>query len=116
MTVLLDHATLNELREALGEELDGIVQLYVDGLVEQARTLQALLATQDLATLRRNAHSLEGSSVSMGAQALGQSAAQIEKLAATGTESGELSAWVAGIATLATETARALRDSGWARP
>lgn len=116
MTVLLDHSTLNELREALGEELDGIVQLYVDGLVEQARALQGLLAAQDLATLRRQAHSLKGSSVSMGAQALGQAAAQIEKLAASGSESAELRDCVAGIVALATDTERALRDSGWARP
>lgn len=115
MTMLLDHATLNELREALGDELDGIVQLYADGLPEQASTLQTLLASQDLATLRRSAHSLKGSSVSMGAQTLGQAAAQIEKLAATGADSSELRELVAGITALAAETIQTLRESGWAK-
>jgi hypothetical protein len=52
----------------------------------------------------------------MGAQALGQAAAQIEKLAASGIESAELREEVAGIVALATDTEQALRDSGWARP
>ena len=80
-TQLIDHATLNELREALGDELDSIVKLYVDGLAEQSGALATLLAAGDLATLRRSAHSLKGSSVSMGAQQLGALAGQIEKLA-----------------------------------
>lgn len=113
---LIDHATLNELREALGDELDGIVKLYVDGLPTQSAELVALLAAHDLPTLRRSAHSLKGSSVSMGAQALGLAAAQIEKLAASGIESAELREEVAGIVALATDTEQALRDSGWARP
>lgn len=115
MTVLLDHATLNELREALGNELDGIVQLYVDGLAEQALGLQQQLALQDLPNLRRQAHSLKGSSVSMGAQTLGQLCAEIEKLAASGSATAELSDKVGQITALAAETALALREAGWAR-
>ena len=41
---LIDHATLNELREALGDELDNIVKLYVDGLAEQSAALATLLS------------------------------------------------------------------------
>jgi HPt (histidine-containing phosphotransfer) domain-containing protein len=114
--LLIDHATLNELREALGDELDGIIKLYVDGLPEQADALVQLLAAQDLPTLRRTAHSLKGSSVSMGAQALGALSAQIERLAATGTLSDELASQVAQVQALATDTAQLLRSSGWIRP
>lgn len=116
MTQLIDHATLNELREALGEELDSIVQMYVDGLAEQASALVAQLAAGDLATLRRSAHSLKGSSVSMGAQAMGARAAEIEKLAATGQPSDALNSAVATVVALAADTETALRASGWARP
>ena len=77
-TQLIDHATLNELREALGDELDGIVKLYVDGLPTQSAELVALLAAHDLPTLRRSAHSLKGSSVSMGAVLLGARAGEGE--------------------------------------
>ncbi|WP_342128540.1 Hpt domain-containing protein [Hydrogenophaga sp. OTU3427] len=115
MMQLIDHATLNELREALGDELDSIVQLYVDGLPEQSQALVRLLAAQDLPTLRRSAHSLKGSSVSMGAQALGTLSAQIEKLAATGSLSDELRAEVARVPALAADTEQALRESGWVR-
>lgn len=115
MMQLIDHATLNELREALGDELDGIVKLYVDGLPQQGTTLVTSLAAGDLTTLRRSAHSLKGSSVSMGAQQLGALAAQIEKLAATGQGSAALNTAVAGVAALAADTAAAFVESGWVR-
>lgn len=115
MTQLLDHAALNELREALGEELDGIVELYVTGLKEQAQALADLFNAQDLPALRRSAHSLKGSSVSMGAMALGALAAQIEHLAAAGQPGGELQAAMAQVVDLADATATAFRDSGWVR-
>ena len=113
MTLLLDHATLNELREALGDELDSIIQLYVEGLREQAQALVEQHGAQDLATLRRSAHSLKGSSVSMGAQSLGALAAQIEKLAATGVASDELRKAVSEAPALASATEAAFRESGW---
>ena len=112
---LIDHATLNELREALGDELDSIVKLYVDGLPEQSAHLVALLSAGDWMTLRRTAHSLKGSSISMGAEQLGALAAQIEKLAATGLGSTELDTAVAGVAALALDTANAYVESGWVR-
>jgi HPt (histidine-containing phosphotransfer) domain-containing protein len=114
-TQLIDHATLNELREALGDELDSIVKLYVDGLAEQSGALATLLAAGDLVSLRRSAHSLKGSSVSMGAQQLSELAAQIEKLAATGQGSAALDSAVAGAAALAADTAAAFVASGWVR-
>ena len=110
---LIDHATLNELREALGEELDSILKLYVDGLPAQSAELVSLLAAGDLPTLRRSAHSLKGSSVSMGAPRLGERAAQIEKLAATGESSDALRDAVAGVQALAAETVAAFVASGW---
>jgi len=112
---LIDHATLNELREALGDELAQIVKLYVDGLPEQSAHLADLLSAGDWATLRRSAHSLKGSSISMGAEQLGALAAQIEKLAATGAGSAELDSAVARVAALAQETAQAYVVSGWVR-
>jgi HPt (histidine-containing phosphotransfer) domain-containing protein len=115
MMQLIDHITLNELREALGDELDSIVKLYVDGLANQSAALVTLLAEGDLATLRRSAHSLKGSSVSMGAQQLGALAAQIEKLAATGQGSAALDTAVAGVGALALDTAAAFVESGWVR-
>lgn len=114
MTSLLDHATLNELREALGDELDSIVSLYVQELPAHTQTLLDLWAQRDLPTLRRSAHSLKGSSVSMGAQRLGALAAQIEKLAATGEVSDTLEQAMAALPALAKETQASYYDSGWA--
>lgn len=111
--LLIDHATLNELREALGDELDGIVRQYVDGLPAQCAHLAALLAAGDLPALRRSAHSLKGSSASLGALRLGARAAEIEKLAATEQASEALSRAVAEVHALATETAAAFVESGW---
>lgn len=111
--LLIDHATLNELREALGEELDNIVQLYADGLQAQSHALVTLLAAGDLPALRRSAHSLKGSSVSMGAQQLGGRAAEIEKLAASGELSDALQMAVDTVPALAAETRAALVAAGW---
>ncbi len=110
---LIDHTTLNELREALGDELDGIVKLYVEGLPTQSAELVALLAAGNLPNLRRSAHSLKGSSMSMGAPRLGTRAAEIEKLAAQGEPSEALRAAVASVQALAAETASAFVESGW---
>ena len=112
-SLLLDHATLNELREALGDELDSIVRLYVQDLPSHTQTLLDLWAQRDLATLRRSAHSLKGSSVSMGAQRLGALAAQIEKLAAAGEAGETLANALATLPELAQATEAAFRESGW---
>lgn len=110
---LIDPSTLTELSDALGDELGGIVQLYVDGLPAQCAELVKLLAARDLPTLRRSAHSLKGSSVSMGANQLGALAAQIEKLAASGQGSSELDAAVASVSALGQQTAAAFVAAGW---
>lgn len=113
---LIDHTTLNELREALGDELDGIVKLYVEGLPQQSAQLADLLAAGDLTTLRRSAHSLKGSSSSLGAARMGARAAEIEKLAATGQTSEALRLAVEAMPALAAETAAAFVESGWINP
>ena len=112
---LIDPSTLTELSDALGDELGGIVQLYVDGLRAQCAELVKLLAARDLPTLRRSAHSLKGSSVSMGASQLGAVAAHIEKLAASGQRSTELDAAVASAPALGAQTVAAFVAAGWAR-
>lgn len=110
---LIDHATLNELREALGNELDSIVKLYVDGLPAQCAELVALLDAGNLPTLRRSAHSLKGSSVSMGATQLGTRAAQIEKMAAAGENTEALRQAVTDLQALSEATVSAFIASGW---
>ena len=112
---LIDLPTLTELSDALGDELGDIVQLYVNGVPAQCAELVSLLAAGDLQTLRRSAHSLKGSSVSMGAQQLAGLAAQIEKLAASGQGSAELDAAVAGVQALGTQTVAAFVAAGWVR-
>ena len=112
---LIDHPTLAELSDALGDELGCIVQLYAEGLPAHCAELVALLAAGDLPNLRRSAHSLKGSSVSMGANQLGALAAQIEKLAASGQGSTELDTAVASVSALGAQTASALVAAGWVR-
>ena len=114
--LLIDHATLNELREALGDELDSIVKLYVDDLPAQVAELQALLQAGDWPTLRRSAHSLKGSSVSMGAPQLAAEAAKVEHLVASGDTGEALREGVSGLTTLAQNTVQAFIESGWVQP
>ena len=66
---LLHGPTLTELRTVLGEDLDGLLHLYAGTLPSQVHDLREAHRHDDTPRLQRCAHSLKGSSLSVGAQA-----------------------------------------------
>jgi len=79
---LIDHAVFNTLKETTGE--DFIVEV-VDAFLEEAPTLIAqlrpALASQDVETFRRAAHSLKSNAATFGATRLFDQAKELEFMA-----------------------------------
>lgn len=77
---LIDHATLNELRDTVGAEF--VIEL-VDTFLEEAPAmiaeLRATLAAGEAEAFRRAAHSLKTNANTFGAQVLGAEALALEQ-------------------------------------
>ena len=113
---LLHTPTLTELRAVLGDDLLGLLHLYAGSLHSQVHDIREAHRHDDIERLRRCAHSLKGSSLSVGAQALAALAADIENLAdAAGDPSqrAQLEQQVLALPALVEETLAALRAGGW---
>ncbi len=109
---LLHAPTLTELRAVLGDDLDGLLHLYAGTLPSQVHDLREAHRHDDTARLKRCAHSLKGSSTSVGAQALAALALQIERL----TEGGDRAALeqaIQDLPALADSTLEVMRAGGW---
>jgi PAS domain S-box-containing protein len=78
----IDRQTLDQLREALGDDVTGIIGFFLDYLPGQIETLHKALASGDADTLRREAHSLKGSAGNLGALPLAQRCKELEMQAA----------------------------------
>lgn len=96
----------------LGDEFREIVQLFVDQLDEELAQLQAARASEDWRQLNRRAHALKGASGNMGALALAESAASLEK-AALVPDVATIDQSMSAIEALAPQTVAALRDGGY---
>jgi len=112
MSNLLNSASLDELVTLLGDEFREITQLFVDQLDDEVAQLQAARAGQDWRLLNRRAHALKGSSGNMGAMALAQAAAALEK-AALVPDVSAIDQSLASIVELAPQSVQALRDGGY---
>ncbi len=109
---LLHAPTLTELRAVLGEDLDGLLHLYAGTLHSQVHDLREAHRHDDVPRLKRCAHSLKGSSTSVGAQALATQAGLIERLADSGDRAA-LERALLELPTLADRTLEVLRNGGW---
>lgn len=109
---LLHAPTLTELRTVLGEDLDGLLHLYAGTLPSQVHDLREAHRHDDTARLKRCAHSLKGSSTSVGAQALATQAGLIERLA-DGNDRVALERALLDLPTLAEQTLEVMRSGGW---
>ncbi len=109
---LLHSPTLTELRAVLGDDLLGLLHLYAGSLHSQVHDIREAHRHDDIERLRRCAHSLKGSSLSVGAQALAALALSIENKA-DGAHRGPLEQDLLALPTLADDTLAALRDGGW---
>lgn len=105
---LINSANLDELLTLLGEEFRDIVLLFVDQLEGELAGLRAAQAAQDWPGLYRRAHALKGSSGNMGATALSESAARLERAAREGDLEG-IEREMAAIEHLAPQTVQALK-------
>ena len=112
---LLHAPTLTELRTVLGEDLDGLLHLYAGTLPSQVHDLREAHRHDDAPRLKRCAHSLKGSSISVGAQDLGALAAEIERLAGN-PEREVLDRALLALPALSEQTLDALREGGWLKP
>lgn len=109
---LLHAPTLTELRVALGDDLDGLLHLYAGTLDSQVHELREAHRHDDVARLKRSAHSLKGSSTSVGAQVLASQAGLIERLADAGDRS-QLERALLELPELAERTLAVMRSGGW---
>lgn len=112
-TDCVDTAVLDELKEALGEDLAEIVDQYLLQLDEMVEAIASALDADDAAGTAGHAHALKGSSANLGVIGLANRSADIEKLAKGGDlVSARLR--FANMPALAVAAARLLRQKGYA--
>lgn len=77
----IDHRSLDQLYELIGEDKEALHELIDTFLEEGAEIVAAMkesLATEDLDVLRRSAHSIKSSAQDFGATALSEMNASLE--------------------------------------
>ena len=94
---------LDELRSILGNEVDRLIEVFLDDSPRLISALETAAAGQDLDMLRNAAHTLKSSSANLGAMALSNAAKKVELGARTQT----LERPAVAVALIANEFARA---------
>ena len=83
----LDPGTLEQIRQLGGDKLlADLVEIFVEHAPHRLRDLRAGLAEGDLVRTAKAAHSFRSSSISLGATAVSDGAAALERLADRGEE------------------------------
>ena len=82
---VLDDAVLDELRAVLGDEVDRIIQVYLEDAPRLVAQLEHAAAHNDPIALRVAAHTLKSSSANVGATTLSDAARRLEHGARDGT-------------------------------
>ena len=82
---MLDDAVLDELRAVLGDEVDRIIQVYLEDAPRLVAQLEHAAAHNDPIALRVAAHTLKSSSANVGATTLSDAARRLEHGARDGT-------------------------------
>ena len=106
---VLDDSVLDELREVLGDEVDKIVQVYLEDAPRLIAQLERAAVGNDPIALRVAAHTLKSSSANVGARMLSDASRDLEHGARDGTL-GQPEALVARIVTEIAQVRRALQD------
>lgn len=75
---VLDREVLDELRSAIGNDVDSLIDLFLDDAPKLVETLETAAAAPDYQALQDAAHSLKSASANMGALALSAAAKRIE--------------------------------------
>lgn len=77
---LFDNEILSMLKEALGDDLDNIIQLYLDTAPGNLHEIDQAINNGDAQALARAAHKFKGASANVGAIAVSQLALQLESM------------------------------------
>ncbi|HSX21016.1 MAG TPA: Hpt domain-containing protein [Gammaproteobacteria bacterium] len=108
---LLDREIIDMLRDAIGESLDSIIDLYIQDVPNDIAAMQQALAKNDLQTVHRLAHSLKSSSANLGAMQASALAADLEHRIADGeANTGSIAASIAKFATCFDQTRSMLKN------
>ena len=112
---VIDADVLDELRLALGSEVEQLINLFLEDTPMLIARLEAAALAPDLPMLREVAHSLKSSSANLGAMALSSAAKRVELGVRTGTLDRPAVA-VAMVSSEFTRASEALRALNAARP
>ena len=82
---ILERSVLDELFEIAGDEINAIIDVFLDETPQLVRHLQEAAVMPDLKRLSELAHSLKSSSANVGVLALSEAARRLEHGARTGT-------------------------------
>ena len=78
--VQVDEKIMNGLREVLEDELPALVQAYLDDVPQRLAELRGALEARDIRAAERQAHTLKGSSKSLGAMEMAASCEALENV------------------------------------
>ncbi|MFM7274347.1 MAG: response regulator, partial [Gammaproteobacteria bacterium] len=84
---VVDKAFLDDLRSQIGESADRMVTLFLEDLPGYLKALRVASENQEMAELRRIAHTLKGAAANVGAPRLAQRALALEQEASSGVRS-----------------------------
>jgi len=115
ITRYIDTAALDELKEALGEDLAAIIDEFLLQLDSMVGVIEAAMEADNPSATAKHAHALKGSAGNMGAVALADVSAQIERLAKTG-DMASARQLCASLRAIAATSAKTIRDSGYSSP
>jgi signal transduction histidine kinase/CheY-like chemotaxis protein len=112
---VIDTEVIDELRLALGGEVEQLISMFLDDTPMLIARLEAAALAPDMDMLREVAHSLKSSSANLGAMALSSAAKRVELGVRTGTLDRPAVA-VAMVSSEFTRASEALRALNAARP
>jgi HPt (histidine-containing phosphotransfer) domain-containing protein len=107
---LLDSSTVVELREVMGDSFPLLCQRFAADGEDHLAAMSSALVQKDAESLRRQAHSLKGASINVGAVRLSDHCVTMEQLA-SGTDWASAKALLADIRHCLAEVVTALLAS-----
>ena len=102
---MIDPEVLEDLRELLGDEVDRLIDVFLEDTPRLLASLENAVDGPDYAALREAAHSLKSSAANLGAMSLSAAARRIE----SGARERELARPAVAVALVTNEFARARR-------
>ena len=103
---VIDEEVLEELRSMLGDEVQHLVEVFLEDTPKLLARLEVAASESDMDGLRDAAHSLKSSSANLGAMLLSAAARRVEQ----GAREGTLERPAVAVALVVNEFARARRQ------